>query len=127
MGDYRWPAECIGLQTGNWGFDLTCYEPGSEKATIQCEVKVLEREVDHMCQYFESQLSGIGSGDMGTSAQRKNWDKKLVELNSTRPQIFWALGPGGYEHVYRVERTGPLGALRLEKATSALLRHNPDQ
>lgn len=125
MWAYRWPAECIGLQTGNWGFDLTCYEPGSEKVVIQCEVKVLEREVDHMCQYFESQLNGTGSEDTGTTAQRKNWNKKLVELNSTRPKIFWALGPGGYEHVYRVERTGPLGELRLKKASSALLRHRP--
>jgi hypothetical protein len=122
-----WPAECLGLQTGKWGFDLTCYAPHSDTVVMQCEVKTSERDVDRMCQYFEARLNGTGSPDIAKPAQRKNWDAKLAELNSTRPEILWALGPGGYERVYRVERSDTLGELSLKNGAPDNLRFKANQ
>jgi len=115
---FGWPSECLGVQAGSWGFDLTCYAPGSEKVILQCEVKTKERDIERMCAYFEARLNGANEAGQASPTQRKNWDAKLAELASTGAQLLWALGPGGFERVYRVVTHGADGGRRILPASS---------
>lgn len=113
IDEYGWPAHCIGAQNGAWGFDLTGYSHESDQIILQCEVKTTSHEVDRMCTYIKTVLDGLHADDLATLSQRKNWDKKIKELLSAPPEVLWALGPNGYQRIFRVIRSQVHNDLRI--------------
>lgn len=104
---FGWEADRIGLQFKwgrHWPFDLTIREADGGIG-IQCEVKTRAAEVDSLCQYLQNILNGAPPVAKLPAKTKSNFEPKAMCLIETPPKVFWALGPDGYEKVFRVART----------------------
>lgn len=100
--DHHWPLDLIGTQSSDWAFDLVAFQAGNETEEIAGEVKKTVSELDtlvrEMCQFGENPDSPAPSAGVSLNAFRK-----VAALRTRRAPIFWAVGPGGYSSVFRVE------------------------
>lgn len=85
------------------GFDLSGYLQGSEQLLLQCEIKSMGREIDKMCDYMTGALLDDDVSKPASASQRKNCKPKVEQLLDNPSMVFWALGPGGYGRIYRVD------------------------
>lgn len=99
--DWGWPKDCLGIQSRKWEFDATAYLPQNlTNEYLACEVKKTERELKDlialMHQFGRSDVSDI------RKVNERNAFKKVQGLRARRPHLFWAVGPGGKNVLFRV-------------------------
>ncbi len=108
---YGWPSELVGTQTKYpWPFDLACYGTSLETERLVCEVKKSRQEVEvllrHMIDYGRKMPQTLEP----VLSKERNAYRKVKGLRISRADLFWALGPAGASHLFRVKRNG-LGPL----------------
>lgn len=119
--DFLWPASQLGLQSRTWAFDLVAYDADLSTERLVCEVKKTEQEVDTLLRLMERHLDTPASAISEFKSTERNAFKKVLALRESASSVFWALGPGGYGHVFKVIRDrGRL--LGLERAAESLLK-----
>lgn len=75
----------------------------SEVEYIACEVKKSTNEIDRLLEL----MSRFGKClCVEASRNEQNAFRKLQALRSRRPPLFWAVGPAGLSHAFRVEYSG---------------------
>lgn len=108
--DFGWPSDLIGLESkGNWAFDLMAYGDAGE-ARIACEIKKAVRELDEMLAAMERYMVEPPLIEEPAQSTHRNAYRKVKGLREFRPSFFWAVGPGGYEKVFRLEYAEPAHA-----------------
>lgn len=97
-----WPKELLGTQTKKgWAFDAATYlSSDSEVEYIACEVKKTTAEIDRLLELM-ARFGRCSSAE--AAPKEENAFKKLQALRSRRPPLFWAVGPAGSGHAFRVE------------------------
>jgi hypothetical protein len=101
--DYGWPRSCLGMESAKWQFDFTAFlSTASATEHIAGEVKKSVKELDLL---LEGLLASCREGrlHMATAtAARINAHRKWEGLRRSRAPLFWAVGPGGVSHLFRV-------------------------
>ncbi len=100
--DLNWPKEMLGTQTkGNWAFDVATYMAAdSDLEHVACEVKKSAAEIGKLLELMRR----FGTDTQADAAQNeKNAFRKVKALRIRRPPLFWAVGPEGLSHAFRVE------------------------
>lgn len=121
MFQYGWPDRLIGAQSRDWAFDLVTYASGSDDEVIAGEVKKSHSEIDSMIRNM-LEFCADPSIQEPTHSGQKNSYRKVVALRARKAPIFWALGPDGYQHVFRM--TYHLdGVVQMLPATEDALRY----
>ena len=136
---YNWPKECLGMQTKDWKFDMAVHMPESkptDPAYILGEVKTTIGQIDLMVECllffrfkdheeFDSAFEVIRKSDSNLRTlnkdKLKNSHRKWCSLLANRPQLFWALGPGGYSRVFEVA-DAPQGNITLTEVSDDRLQ-----
>lgn len=113
---YGWPKECLGTQSKkNWAFDLFAVKPGTgDNEYIAAEVKKTAKELDQLVTFMRLSCTEGDADITGIPKSRRNAHKKWIGLRDCRAPIFWAVGPGGISHVYRVTYSAD-GPIDLEE------------
>lgn len=101
--DFGWPLEMIGMQSDGYAFDVATYPSGClDQMMIAGEVKKTTKELNSLISKL-SLCCAEGEHDHCLNlGSRKNAHKKWVGLNRFRGSIFWAVGPGADNRVFRV-------------------------
>jgi len=105
--DMGWPNELIGTQSLNWEFDVTAYlSPESTDEYISCEVKKTNSELDYLVREV-IQLAAQDAKEADIAGPKQlNAYRKFKGLRTRKAPFFWAVGPGGYNHVFRMNYEG---------------------
>jgi hypothetical protein len=104
---FGWPAGVLGLQSKTWAFDLVAYHADRDSERIVCEVKKSVGEVDRLITFMEKHASTPAEGEVGVSGPERNALRKVTALRSSASEVFWVLGPGRYERIFKVHRHAP--------------------
>lgn len=100
--DHGWPVDLIGTQSKKGEFDLVGYlDIEARDEHLAGEIKKSPGEVASLLTNLAS-LSGSSFIEPDGSATRRNSIKKYNGLVERRAKVFWVLGPGGLQHVFRV-------------------------
>jgi hypothetical protein len=123
--DFGWSGDLLGLQSANWAFDLVAYHPFKTNTEyLMCEVKKSTREIDSLIRLMQTHLNSSSEIEGSLKGAERNAFKKVLSLRASRSHVFWALGPNGYEYVFKIIRE-PGNSVRLELSTdTALLASN---
>ncbi len=100
---WGWPKDLIGTQSRGWEFDVTAYrasDPSTEY--VACEVKKTVAELDELVELMQRFSTDRDAVDTLKSSREKNAFRKLKGLQARRAPIFWAVGPGGANNVFRM-------------------------
>jgi hypothetical protein len=98
--DHRWPANRLGLQSKNWGFDLVAHGHDSEYSPfILGEVKKTQQELDLLCQELVALCQGGDPSTVSTNSSRK-WS----ELLDSDAGVLWLVGPNRVDYIFKVIR-----------------------
>jgi hypothetical protein len=102
--DFGWPVELLGMQSTDWAFDAVAYRPDQPlRSWISIEVKKNARELNALIDNMNHFCGGQEFDASTASGSLRNAWKKWLSLGETRPAVFWAVGPGGLNKVFRVE------------------------
>jgi hypothetical protein len=119
--DLGWPKHLIGMQSKDYGFDATCYLTDDAPAEhIACEVKASAAGLDVCIRNMIRFAANPDAPEPRSGGKRNAW-KKVLALRRSRAPLFWALGPGRYEFVYRVHYDGD--TILLDHTTLEDLRY----
>lgn len=122
--DYGWPLACLGMQSEGWAFDFVVFNPHDlVNEYIAGEVKKTEKELDT---FIANLHKSCDEGDIdikSLSAARINAHKKWLGLRRCHAPLFWALGPNGYGHIFKVNYS-PDGDITLHKTTDDQLYYS---
>lgn len=110
---HGWPRELLALQPKDWKFDLATYGPFSDGPIIVGEVKTRTSEIYKMCEHFEK----IFGQSRALSGGKENWNRKIEWLLKHEASVLWAIGPGGYQRIYRVQKEAVTGSRKLSSCT----------
>jgi len=122
--DLDWPSELIGTQTKKvWAFDVATYWPQKPDVEyIVCEVKKSPKELNLLVDL----MNKFGADPHANQIARKeqNAYRKVKALRSSRPPLFWAVGPGGTSFAFRM---GYLenGVISFQQIATQELRYPP--
>jgi hypothetical protein len=97
-----WPKRLLGTQKKKgWTFDVAAYlSIDSEAEYIVCEVKKRTAEIDRLLEL----MNRFGKSPyLDAALNEQNAFRKVQALRSRRPPLFWAVGPEGLSHAFRVE------------------------
>ncbi|MEI6703028.1 MAG: hypothetical protein WCL71_05760 [Deltaproteobacteria bacterium] len=121
---YGWPISCLGMQSEDWAFDFVVFKPHDlVKEHIAGEVKKTEKELDTFIANLHRSCVE-GDIDIKTlSAARINAHKKWLGLRRSNAPLFWALGPNGYGHIFKVDYS-PDGVISLHETTDDQLYYS---
>lgn len=120
---FNWPSELIGTQSSDWAFDVVAFLPSCEAETVAGEVKKTDRELDDLISLMKM-YGANPAADEPTGGKSRNAWKKVAALRARPAPLFWAVGPAGYNSVYRVSRTDN-DVVRFEPAGEDALRYVP--
>ena len=99
---HQWPKHLIGTQSADWAFDVVTVLPDRQGESIAGEVKKTRREVDQLIALMEHFGREPDFIEPTNSGKERNAYKKMAALRLRRAPIFWAVGPDGYNKVFRV-------------------------
>ena len=120
--DLRWPKNLIGTQSLNWEFDVTAYPTlGSTSEFISCEVKKTISELEYLVAEMINLAANDAKESEVTSQKQLNAYRNLDGLRSRQAPFFWAVGPGGANHVFRMNYDA--GKVRFEQAELDVLAY----
>ena len=99
--DRGWPKDYLGTQSKEWAFDVAAYLPSNPtREYVACEVKKTERELEQLIALMRRFGESEPIGDL--RKEELNAFRKVKGLRSRRAPLFWAVGPGGINAVFRV-------------------------
>ena len=100
---WGWPRDLLGTQSAKWEFDVTAYLATDLSIEyVACEVKKTVAELDQLVELMQRFAADSSAYEAGKAAKEKNAFNKLKGLKERRASIFWAVGPGGANRVFRV-------------------------
>lgn len=112
--DLGWPKELLGTQTKDWAFDVATYlSNDSDAQYIACEVKKSIAELNKLLELM-AQFGKCPPADQILAPNERNAFRKVKALWSYRPPLFWAIGPGGSSHAFRVDYSEKIGFQEIE-------------
>jgi len=119
--DLGWPKDLLGTQSSDWAFDVAAYSPEDfVNERVACEVKKTDKELTSL---IEMMKSFGGSPDRTfANSKEKNAFKKVAGLRARRAPVFWAVGPGGGNVVFKVSYAED-GRVDFEEASLEILRY----
>lgn len=117
--DFGWPVSLIGTQSSDGAFDLVAFNRDSDSEHIAGEVKKTAGELDALVRGMQ-EFGSNPNMSVPPSGKSRNAYKKVAGLRARRAPIFWAIGPGGYTAVFRVEY-GAEGEISLHPANENAL------
>jgi hypothetical protein len=121
--EWGWPRDLLGTQSQKWEFDVTAYRtPDSDKEYVACEVKKKDGELDQLVELMQRFAAGRDLCDAIKSSREENACRKLKGLQARRASIFWAVGPGGANKVFRMTYTDG-GRVTFTPASDDALRY----
>ncbi len=98
--------ERVGAQSEYpWPFDLAVYVEDQRSVVLTGEVKKARSEIVHLI----DQMAEFGGQPSltrePTNQVARNSYRKVVGIRKLRPKLFWALGPSGLGHAFRIDWT----------------------
>lgn len=118
--DFDWPSELLGTQTSDWAFDVAVYHPDDlANEYVACEVKKSSKELASLIRMMKD--FGASPNREFANSKEKNAYKKVVGLRARRAPIFWAVGPGNDNVVFKVTYAED-GRIDLVEASQETLR-----
>ncbi|MFT5638434.1 MAG: hypothetical protein ACI861_001256 [Paracoccaceae bacterium] len=103
--EFNWPIDLVGTQSKYpWPFDLVCYASNADDYIIACEVKKSKQEIVKLIDQMVSFSTVEPLQTEPENATARNAYRKIVGIRESWPEIFWALGPDGFEMVFRIQR-----------------------
>jgi hypothetical protein len=100
--DLGWPKELLGSQSRDWAFDVTTYlASDSDVEYIACEVKKSTAEIDKLIELM-TRFGKSSIANQPTISKERNAFRKLQALRRRQPKLFWAVGPGGSNHAFKM-------------------------
>lgn len=118
--NFRWPVDHIGTQSWDGAFDVMAFRPGCD--SIAGEIKKSIPEITQLLELMQ-RFGRDPQAAMPSAGKARNAYKKIVALRARRAPVFWAVGPGGYNTVYRVEY-GVDGTVDLIASHESLLSYD---
>ena len=97
--DLGWPKNLLVSQPGNWALDLAALSADG-KTTIAGEVKKTHKETEDLIKHMRA--LGETPDTAEPSGPARNAFRKVSALRKNCAQLFWAIGPDGYEQVFSV-------------------------
>ncbi len=103
--EYEWPEDCIGMQSKYpWPFDLVCYPLGTDQEIVACEVKKSSAEINKLIEHMQTYCNVDLPKDEPKNSVEKNAYRKVMGIRRSWPTLFWALGPNGAGHCFKIGR-----------------------
>lgn len=100
---WGWPSDLLGTQSPKWEFDVTAYLASDlNNEYVACEVKKTVAELEQLVELMRRFASDRDAYDAVKSSKEQNAFRKLRGLQARRASIFWAVGPGGANKVFRM-------------------------
>lgn len=121
--EFGWPIVNLGAQSITWAFDLVCYESGSNREIIVCEVKKTVKEIEHLLAYMNSYCGKASLELEPEHSAKRNAYRKVQGIRRTWPTFFWALGPCGNGKAFSVQREKGTEMFRLVPVPEEFLRY----
>lgn len=125
--ELEWPAEYLGTQSPNWGFDLCAYEEPLADAEASTSAMVIAGEIKKSRDEIEDLIdlmTRFGAGERlaaPPTSRERNAYRKVDELRRLRARYFWAVGPDRMSHAFAV-RHGPSDEIQLDLVPEEQLR-----
>jgi hypothetical protein len=114
--EYGWPSKFLGTQPPGWAFDLVAYNRFDlVKERVACEIKKSTLERDQLVRLMQQFATNNVQSDASKAFP------KLKGLRDRKVPVFWALGPGGADYVFRMVY-GEGGLVTLNPASDHDLR-----
>ena len=101
--NFGWPRALLGMQSKSWAFDLVAYSLNQSEELIACEVKKSWVEVEKLVFLMQKHQFSSDDAISNVSGSERNAFKKVIGLRSSKPPVFWALGPKDQSMVFRME------------------------
>lgn len=98
--DLGWPKYLLVSQPGNWAFDLATLSSNG-KTVIAGEVKKTRKETGDLIKHMRALGETPDAAEPSSGPARKAF-RKVSALRKNGAQLFWAVGPDGYEQVFGV-------------------------
>lgn len=118
--DFKWPKELIGTQSAKWEFDVTAFRSHDQiNEHIACEVKKTPRELHQLIELMLVYVSNPPQR-VPTAPKELNAYRKVEGLKARQAPVFWAVGPDGASHIFKLSY-GRNGITKFETATEAAL------
>lgn len=102
---FGWPSDRLGAQSASYAFDFVGYQADQQKEVVSCEAKPTQKAVDLLIAHMHKHASTPKAELKDCRPAEVNALKKVIALRESSSQTFWALGPGGYGHVFAVSRS----------------------
>lgn len=100
--DLGWPKELLGTQSKGWAFDVATYlSSDSDDEYIACEVKKTTAELDQLVALM-NRFGKSPAANQPMASKERNAFRKVQALRQRQPRLFWAVGPGGSGHAFRM-------------------------
>jgi len=123
--EFGWPKPLLGTQSLNYEFDATAYRSCDlTNEYVACEVKKSVSELNLLINLMQKFAVEKTTAESISKYKEINAYRKLKGLESRRAPMFWAVGPAGVNHVFRV-RYGEYGIVTFEPADLEALAY-PD-
>jgi hypothetical protein len=123
--DFGWPKRLIGGQSKDGAFDAATYlSDDADVEYIACEIKKTTAEMDQLIESMKK-FGQIHLDHDKITPKEKNAFRKLQALRSRRPPLFWAVGPGGSNYVFKMTYAGD-GMISFQKTTIQELSYRLD-
>jgi hypothetical protein len=101
---FGFPPDRVGAQSAYpWPFDLAVYKADGSSFALAGEVKKSRLELMHLI----TQMTEFGAepqlAEEPQNQVARNSYRKVVGMRKLRPPVFWALGPEGIGHAFKIE------------------------
>jgi hypothetical protein len=101
--EYGWPGELLGTESSDGAFDLATYARSDlMNEHIACEVKKSTSELNLLVDLMRQFAAANVQSEALMSRGEINAFRKLQALIARKAPIFWAMGPGGLNYVFRM-------------------------
>jgi len=98
--DHGWPIGCLSAPRKYWAFDVAARWPEGNGIRIAGEIKKTRKEIDALVMRMQHFCALPLQDETEMKPADHNAYRKVAALRKTRAPLFWALGPGGYGHVF---------------------------
>ena len=120
--DFGWPESCLGTQSSDWAFDVVAFQNESLLEHVAGEVKKSVAEVNALIEYMKF-YGARPEEPEPLSGKARNAFKKVEALRARQAPVFWAIGPGGYDSVFRVDY-GSSGKVTMRETDPSALEYS---
>jgi hypothetical protein len=101
--EYGWPRELLGTESSDGAFDLATYTWSDlVNEHVACEVKKSTSELNLLMRLMKQFAANNAQSEALMSREEINAFRKLQALIARKAPVFWAIGSGGVNHVFRM-------------------------